>query len=592
MRPKMLEELRRFNNRLQKVSWGNYQLFLGKLLSTIDIPQARTLSDLLEAKDWHGLVEYADCLSSTEYKTAHEHRVCNQLASIIRKYPFPEGLLKFDPKGEAMKTFLRAEHYCKRMNQRFRAYDFVRSPYESSLNRARSYIQYVLGVSPSDTIWDDCRFGAGASLGIHGNATNLARKLLCKNWSVSTGAYSIARSVLKKDLHVFEHLTVNADGPFFSVDPELFNQKFGLRADITDYNKIAFVPKTVKVHRTIAVEPLLNGYLQKGVDTFMRKRLKRVDVDLSDQLSNQTLARKGSYEWLDDDAFCTIDLSSASDSISIGLCRNLLPPDWFYLLDQLRSHSYKLDGVVRPYHKFVSMGNGFCFPLESLIFASLCTSVYGQLGLTPDFRVYGDDLIVRRSVFKPLIQLLRICGFRVNPKKTFERGPFRESCGADWFEGEDVRPIILDYRFDSLENIFKFCNLCRSKDSIAAIFYGSLDFLESLIPHSLMFTRPCKGNVDTALEVPWDSFMSSPYSRYSRKTFSWSWIEIVKGAEPDDLVRRFAGYNVALIMGALTGAKASNPFTERYKARTKLRRINPSMGWSLFLPVQALSRSW
>lgn len=585
MRPKMLKELQRLNDKLQGASWRNYQLFLRVLLCSTEIPQAKTMLRLLNSEDWSGLVDFADELATTEYPSPREHRVCHQLASLVRKYPFPHGLLKYDPEGEAMRIFMASEHKCKRVNQRFSAYDSVRSPYEGLLAKARSYIQYVIGVSPPSDVWSECAFGAGASLGIHGNATNLARKLLGKAWSVSPGAYDYARSVLKQDLHIFELLTKNEGTAYFSVDPKLFNEKYDQRVSIADYNKIAFVPKTVKVHRTIAVEPMLNGYLQKGVDSYLRRRLKRVGIDLSDQTRNQKLSLDGSRNWTSDDAYCTIDLSSASDSISIGLCRNLLPPDWFDLLNYLRSRHYSIDGVLKPYHKFVSMGNGFCFPLESLIFASLCAATCSDLGLKADFSVYGDDIIIRKAAFQPLVRLLRICGFRVNPKKTFESGPFRESCGTDWFEGEDVRPVNLDFAFDSVENIFKFCNLCRSKDNWKVLLCEACDFLVSLIPRRFLFTRPFAGNVDTALEVSWDVFMSSPFSRYSRKTFSWSWVEFVKSAEPDTMVRRFAGYDVALTMAALTGAQASMPFTERYKARTKTRRVSTGGSSSTFLPV-------
>ncbi len=538
----------------------------------------------MDAGDFLGLVDYADYLASTEFLTPAEHRLCNQVAAVIRKYPFPQGLLKNDPKEKALLTFLACEHRCKRVNQRFVAYRKVRNPYEDALSRARSYIQYVLGDFDISDVWDSCGFGAGASLGIHGNATNSARKILSKEWSVTPGAYYYAQAALKSDIHIFELLTGREGTGFFSLDPEAFNQAFKSRASIVDYNKIAFVPKTVKVHRTIAVEPLLNGYLQKGVDVIMRKKLKRVGVNLEDQDPNKEWARKGSLHWRDDDAYCTIDLSSASDSISTELCRSLLPPDWFNFLNSIRSTGYKLNGNVKHYHKFVTMGNGFCFPLETLIFASLCAASSSITSRPQDFLVYGDDIVVRKTVYPTVLKLLSVCGFRVNRDKTFSQGPFRESCGADWFEGEDVRPIILDYAFDSVQNIFKFCNMSRTKPHISMMLAEALEFLESLIPPSLKFVRPYKGNADSALEVPWDVFMASPFSRYSKNLCAWSWVELLTTPEPDVLVKRFAGYNVALIRGALTGVQSQTPFAERYKSRTKLCRRSYAGGYCIELP--------
>ncbi len=584
MRPKMLVELSKFNDIAKGVSWRNYQGFLATLLSSIDSPQASSYSELVKQGRWTELVEKADGDVCTEYSTPAQHRLNHQIASVIRKYPFPEGLIKVDPEAKALEKFLASEHLCKRVNQRFACYRKVRSPHELALNTARTWIQYVLGDLKLSDIWSGCDFGAGASLGIHGHATNSARKLLSKSWSVTPGAYYYAMAALKEDDHIMELLSEHTESGYYSIDPCAFNKAFGEKARIVTNNKIAFVPKTVMVHRTIAVEPLLNGFIQKGVDSFMRKRLKRVGINLSDQTVNQRLAREGSLNHKSSEAWATIDLSSASDCISIELCRFLLPPDWFDFLNSVRSHDYELKGKVFPYHKFVSMGNGFCFPLETLIFASLCHAACKLTSSEPDFQVYGDDILIRKRVFPTLLQLLGVCGFKVNPKKTFFNGPFRESCGADWFEGEDVRPIMLDYTFDSLENILKFCNICRSKDTWECIFSESLHFLESLIPPNLKLVRPYKGEPDSALEVPWDVFMASPFSRWNRKLQCWDWVEVIHTAVRDNPVRSVAGYHIALMRGALTGVKSSCPFTERFTSRTKLRRRSYGGGWSLYLP--------
>jgi hypothetical protein len=322
----------------------------------------------------------------------------------------------------------------------------------------------------------------------------------------------------------------------------------------------------------------------------MRKKLKRVGINLEDQSLNQGLAMFGSIPNMDDDPYVTIDLSSASDSVSIELCRYMLPPDWFDFMNQIRSSCYMIEGLKTPYEKFTTMGNGFCFPLETLLFASLCHTASTVMSKPSDFSVYGDDIIVRRSVADRVLDLLRICGFKANREKTFLSGPFRESCGADWFEGVDVRPVTLDYRFDSVESIFKFCNLARRKAPIGAILYEALNFLESLIPHSVKFTRPFQGNVDSALEVSLDSFLSSPFSRWNRNTQTWSWLEIKKEAWADLSVRCRRGYDLALTRGALSGSESKTPFAERRKTRTKIRRISYSGGWSLYEPGSLFSR--
>lgn len=586
--PRLLK-LRSLNDKLRKNSWFIYQDFLDKLLRSIQHPHAEELLLLKERGDFLGMIELADRISSTEYRTAAEHRLCNQLSAVIRKYPFPSGSVALNPRAKALETFMKSERKCKLVNKRFKLFLNLRSPHELPLSAARSWISHALGELNLQDVWEHCSFGPGASIGVHGNATNEARKLLAERWSVSPSAFYYCFAALSRDMHIWELLLKRPESPFFSIDICELLSAVKSRAELVGYNKITFVPKTAKTERTIAVEPLLNGFVQKGVDVLMRKRLKRVGIDLDDQSHNQGLAYMGSLRD-DPDPYVTIDLSSASDSISTELCRYMLPPDWFDFLDSIRSKSFTLNGEISPYEKFTTMGNGFCFPLETLLFASLCNVVYSENHRKPDFSVYGDDIIVRSSVAPRLLALLRICGFKANMEKTFLTGPFRESCGADWFEGEDVRPATLDYAFDSLENIFKFCNIIRSKDSIAGIFYESLQFLESLVPQDLLFVRPYKGNVDSALEVPFDIFLASKFSRYNKHLQCWSWVELVVRPVRDKHVQGFAGYNVVLARGALKGVKSDTPFTERRRTRTKIRRVSYCGGWSLYEPGLLFSR--
>lgn len=575
MKSNRWEQLRRCNQHLRKHAFSTYVRLLEVLCSSTQGEAALTLSQKIRDKDWTGLVLEADRIASVEYSSLHEHRVSNQLASLIRKYPWPKGSVVFDPEAKALETFQKADRKCGRLNRKFKLFDTLRSPHEQALHSARSWIAYVLGDFNLAAAQSECDFGPGASVGIHGSATNPARKLLSKGWSVTPGASIYAYRAMFEDTHIVELLNRNEANAFYAHDPAEFRSRFASKVAIVDYNKITFVPKSAKTDRSIAIEPLLNGYLQKGVDLLMRKRLRRVGIDLSDQTRNQELAREGSLKGVVD-PYVTIDLSSASDSVSIGLCRNLLPPEWFEYLSAIRSPSYELRGEVIRYNKFASMGNGFCFPLETLIFASVCHAAYVESSRKPDFSVYGDDIIVRQSVATRVLDLLRMCGFAPNTGKTFLKGPFRESCGADWFEGEDVRPLNLDFAFDSLESLFKFINQGRSKEWWNTILAEGLDFLETLIPSNLRLVRPYPGNTDSALEVPFDVFLASPFSRWDRDTQCWSWLELKHTAMPDKGVAGLWGFNTVLMRGALTGSLSSLPFAERRKVRTKFVRVKSS----------------
>lgn len=233
---------------------------------------------------------------------------------------------------------------------------------------------------------------------------------------------------------------------------------------------LAFVPKTWKTDRTICLEPEGNMRWQCAIGSMIRKRLKwrtgtrtgfgySAAQDLDDQGPNASLANIGSYTGM----LSTIDLSAASDSVSLGLVEELLPPDWFRFIQMTRSaYCRHPDGTYRKLHKVSSMGNGFTFELESLIFWALTSSTVELLGVSDRrLRVYGDDIIVSTEAAPRLIQLLEFCGFSTNVDKTFVSGPFRESCGSHWFEGVDVSPFHIKEPISTEDRYYWFLNSYR-----------------------------------------------------------------------------------------------------------------------------------
>lgn len=207
-----------------------------------------------------------------------------------------------------------------------------------------------------------------------------------------------------------------------------------VRVRTVEANRIVLVPKNAKTHRTIAAEP--HGILpfQLAVDSYIKDRLLFWKVDLSSQLLNQQLALEGSRTG----SYATIDLSMASDTMSLELVRDLFPPQWVEIFTRLRSSFYKGMFGYGEYHKFSSMGNGYTFTLETTIF----TAVVRALGISA-YAVYGDDIVVPTEQASEVISVLRHLGFRTNPDKTFLTGPFRESCGADYYDGTAVRPFFV-----------------------------------------------------------------------------------------------------------------------------------------------------
>jgi hypothetical protein len=210
---------------------------------------------------------------------------------------------------------------------------------------------------------------------------------------------------------------------------------------IVNGNRVTTVPKNSVTDRTIAIEPSFNVFMQKGVDNYLKKRLRYHGVTLLDQTRNHDVALLASMRPL----FAgTLDLSAASDCVSTGIIHYLLPFEWRTFLDDLRSKEYTLDKgeTWAAYSKFSSMGNAFTFPIESLIFYAVskaCTILAG--GDLSVLRVYGDDIIIAPQAYCLLVESLKFLGFTPNLDKSFVFGSFRETCGVDYLSGVDLRPV-------------------------------------------------------------------------------------------------------------------------------------------------------
>lgn len=236
------------------------------------------------------------------------------------------------------------------------------------------------------------------------------------------------------------------ESPTWHEAEKLRESRYGHR--IVVGNRLSYVPKTSEVSRSTCTEPTLNMFLQKGIGFVLEKWLKRAfSIDLSSQPDiNRRLARQGSVDGL----FGTIDLSSASDTISLKMLQEILPAELLNWLELARSPSVIYpDGTVSELYMVSSMGNGFTFPLETLLFATIVVACYRVLGIKSRIRregpanwaVFGDDIIVQKDSYDFVIRALRMFGFVPNDQKSFNTGDFRESCGGDYFRGHDIRGV-------------------------------------------------------------------------------------------------------------------------------------------------------
>jgi len=217
--------------------------------------------------------------------------------------------------------------------------------------------------------------------------------------------------------------------------------------------KVILVPKTLKTPRIIAVEPTCMQYMQQGVLATIMEEMSRHDntrhfVCSKSQKPNQRLARKGSSFG----TLATLDLSEASDRVSKRHV-DLLISRFLTLqgvVDATRSSKAAVPGHgIIPLAKFASMGSALCFPFEALVFATvvfLGIEKESSIPLTKEsvrsffgkVRVYGDDIIVPVEFVKSVTAELEAFGFKINTKKSFWTGKFRESCGKEYYDGHDV----------------------------------------------------------------------------------------------------------------------------------------------------------
>ncbi len=219
---------------------------------------------------------------------------------------------------------------------------------------------------------------------------------------------------------------------------------------IVGSSKYSFVNKTVTVARGICTEPTINMWYQLGLGAIIEARLEsRFGISLENQPErNRWLARAGSLGG----GLVTIDLESASDSLSLGMLKALLPRSFYQTLCMFRCPATTLPtGSELVLNMISTMGNGFTFPLQTMLFAAVVHGVKewhrkGGLKLPlgrHNFGVFGDDIICPTEYARDVVRALNLLGFKVNAGKSFVEGPFRESCGADFFNGFNVRGVYI-----------------------------------------------------------------------------------------------------------------------------------------------------
>lgn len=436
---------------------------------------------------------------------------------------FPHWELGIDRQHVAVRKWLEVE-------DRLKTLDVVRNP-ATVLNQKLGTMFAIESVASrkiadilGDFNWSEAHaffaFGPGASTGMTRREGDALFKFGAERPQMSYNAEILASALLKA------------------------HPSWRFTADVVAGSRLVTVPKNAKTDRVICIEPDLNMYFQKGIGKMIRRRLNRWGLLKPDaQQYNAELARQGSANGL----LATVDLSSASDSIHMDVVSRLLPRDWVAAIEQTRSPCTVLpSGEVKLLRKVSSMGNGYTFELETLIFYAICLAVLDVFGgRTTDRQctVFGDDIIISTEMVPALEWVLNFYGFEMNLKKTFREGKFRESCGKHYFAGIDVTPFYIRDRIDSVPRKYWAANTVRRYSRLQwgldPRWQEAYNLCVTSIPRFFRGFRIPDGFGDGGLIADWDEVRPT---RSSRGHDAWVYTSLIPKFE----MKRYETHGVLL----------------------------------------------
>lgn len=265
------------------------------------------------------------------------------------------------------------------------------------------------------------------------------------------------------------------DRMYFVSDRHLFDcwdNWYGLECGSEATAKLIAVPKDSRGPRLIsseqseymAYQQCMRHELVAHIET---NYLAGGHVNFADQTVNGRLALQASS----DGSLATLDLSKASDLLSLDLVDALFEDTGIhqYLMNSRSTHTQTPLGS-QCLRKFAPMGSALCFPIQALTFYALIVGRLQAIGVrlgdaARSVYVYGDDIIVPIEHVHEAIDVLESVGLKINKSKSCFTGKFRESCGVDAFNGEDITPIKIKKLWNTkpdAQTIVSWVDVCNS----------------------------------------------------------------------------------------------------------------------------------
>lgn len=292
--------------------------------------------------------------------------------------------------------------------------------------RARAIASAILGPFDAHLSQYCCRFGKNSSIGCPFSLSYLDVKLTSQE--AHTGSADGIKAFYEDYL------------PGDPILTRILSRHSIKKPEPHESLSLINVPKTWKTLRSITPLTLLTLFRTYGIGGLIERALERAGMPIPRlQRRHQRMIKEFSKNL----SHVTMDLSAASDSITSEMLNRVLPRQWYNVVKATTTHKVMIDDREFYTASILPMGNGLTFPLETLVFYSLVKAVGELVGVNGFYSAYGDDLIFPRGIYSYVCTIFNDIGLKVNVDKTYASASFRESCGADYYTGADVRPYFL-----------------------------------------------------------------------------------------------------------------------------------------------------
>lgn len=349
-----------------------------------------------------------------------------QLSEILKKYVFQKDIYsQEDVMKMSVEKFMDNQ---KRLNSFKPNMDNL---VRDAVFRAKGWIDQLLLDYDLDEHLQACYWPKRASVGVPRKNATLENRWL----TVITGS--------SQHCEWFDHIYL----PWFGHAETL---RSSLDVVEVDYLNAVLVDKTFKSKRMIVPNTSIGGLYSNGLGKIMEQRLAKGGYHIGGPKPlpdvHRILAQESSLTGRN----ATVDQRLASDNITEDLISLTFPLRWAKALLFGRINVLEVEGEPVVTKTMSTMGIGFTFPMQMVLFLGLahaCRSIWEDShGAMPEgsvISVFGDDLICPVELKDLITHVFESLGLVFNTDKTFWCGPFRESCGGDYFRGADVRPAFL-----------------------------------------------------------------------------------------------------------------------------------------------------